>query len=165
LAETNPLRLEGLLKKLRKGFLPEDKPGSPPPRQAKTRPGLAFDDNGWLILVGRDGAENDELLRRHVKGSDLWLHARDWPGSYVFIKNRPGKTVPLDILLDAGNLALFYSRGRNNRRGDLYYTQVKHLRRVKNGKRGLVIPSQEKNITVTLDDKRLEKLKTARNRD
>jgi predicted ribosome quality control (RQC) complex YloA/Tae2 family protein len=166
--ESNPLHLEGLIKKLRRGLLPSaaKMPSAIKAARGKSggrmRPGLAFADGDWLFLVGRDAAENDELLRRHVNGSDLWLHVRDWAGSYVFIKNRPGKTVPLEILLDAGNLALFYSRGRNNRRGDLYYTQVKYLRRAKNGPRGLVIPTQEKNLAVTLDDGRLKRLEAAR---
>jgi predicted ribosome quality control (RQC) complex YloA/Tae2 family protein len=112
--------------------------------------------------VGRDAAENDALLRRYVKGGDLWLHARDFPGSYAFIKQRPGKTFPLEIMLDAGNLAIFYSKGRNNAGGDLFYTQVKYLRRAKNGPKGLVIPSQEKNLHIQLDEKRLKELEACR---
>jgi len=162
LEEDNPLRLEALLKKLRRGVLPETETTVRTKPRRGLRPGLSFADGDWLILVGRDAAENDELLRRHVKGNDLWLHVRDWAGSYVFIKNRPGKTVPLEVLLDAGNLALFYSKGRNNKKGDLYYTQVKFLRRAKNGPKGLVIPTQEKNLSITLDDKRLKKLEAAR---
>jgi predicted ribosome quality control (RQC) complex YloA/Tae2 family protein len=130
--------------------------------QDRKRPGLSFRRGDWLIVVGRDAAENDELLRRHVKGNDLWLHIRDFPGSYVFIKQRAGKTVPLDILLDAGNLALFYSKGRNNGEGDLFYTQVKYLRRVKGGPKGLVIPTQEKNLHVKTDEARLRELEQCR---
>jgi len=159
LEETNPLRLEALLKKLHRGILPSKEKAAV---KGKKRPGLGFADGDWLILVGRDAAENDLLLRHHVKGNDLWLHARDWAGGYVFIKNRPGKSVPLDVLLDAGNLALFYSKGRNNKKGDLYYTQVKFLRRAKNGPKGLVIPTQEKNLHVTMEDARLKKLEAAR---
>jgi predicted ribosome quality control (RQC) complex YloA/Tae2 family protein len=131
-------------------------------KKTKTRPGLTFKRGDWLILVGRDASENDELLRRHVKGNDLWLHARDFHGSYVFIRHRTGKTVPLDILLDAGNLAVFYSKGRNNAEGDLFYTPVKYLRRVKNGPKGLVIPTQEKNLFIKIDEKRLRTLKNSR---
>jgi predicted ribosome quality control (RQC) complex YloA/Tae2 family protein len=79
----------------------------------------------------------------------------------VFIKHRAGKSIPLEILLDAGNLALFYSKGRNNHRGDLYYTQVKYLRRAKNGPKGLVIPTQEKNLQIKADPDRLKKLEDA----
>jgi predicted ribosome quality control (RQC) complex YloA/Tae2 family protein len=163
LEENNPLRLEGLLKKIR-GKIPQEGsgPGKRRRPEKKIPRGLTFADGDWLILVGRNARENDDLLRRHVRGNDLWLHVRDRAGSYVFIRNRPGKTVPLEILLDAGNLALFYSGGRNEGRGDLYYTQVKYLRRARGGARGLVIPTQEKNLSITLDKGRLKRLETAR---
>ena len=112
--------------------------------------------------MGRDANENDELLRHNVRGSDMWLHVRDFSGGYVFIKARPGKTVPLDILLDAANLAVYYSKARNNSKVDLYYTQVKHLRRAKNGPKGLVLPSNEKNLCITPDKERLAKLDSIR---
>ena len=153
LEEKNPLVLAKLLKSISvHGITVKSS------KKEKSRPGLSFKRGEWLIIVGRDAGENDVLLRRYVKGNDLWLHARDYHGSYVFIKQRAGKSVPLDILLDAGNLAVFYSKGRNNRKGDLFYTQVKYLRRAKNGPKGLVIPTQEKNIHVVLDDERLRSL-------
>jgi predicted ribosome quality control (RQC) complex YloA/Tae2 family protein len=123
-------------------------------------PGLSLELSGWTILIGRSAKENDELLRRHVRGSDLWLHARDWAGSYVFIKARKGKTFPLDLLLDAGALAIYYSKGRSNGGGELYYTHVKYLRRAKDGPKGLVIPSQEKNLRVKLDEARMRELRS-----
>ena len=116
--------------------------------------------NGWSILVGRDANENDELLRHHVRGSDVWLHVRDFPGGYVFIKSRKDKTVPLEVLLDAGNLAVYYSKARNSGKTDLYYTNVKYLRRAKNGPKGLVIPTHEKNLCINPDKSRLERLES-----
>jgi predicted ribosome quality control (RQC) complex YloA/Tae2 family protein len=147
--EENPYRIRVFLAKRR----------STPSEAARRYPGLSLDRNGWLILIGRSAAENDGLLRRHVRGNDTWLHARDWPGAYVFIKNRPGKTIPLDILLDAGTLALYYSKARASGVADLYYTQVKYLRRAKNGPKGLVIPTQEKNLRVSMDNDRLRELR------
>ena len=155
LLETNPLALHKLLVT---GGLKE----SPTRRDDAKRPGLSFRRKDWLIIVGRDASENDALLRRYVKGNDLWLHARDYPGSYVFVKQRPGKTVPLDILLDAGNLAIFYSKGRNSGQGDLFYTQVKYLRRAKNGPKGLVLPTQEKNLHIKVEAARLRELETCK---
>ena len=153
LKETNPLVLAKLLRTTTR---------SSPAKKEKARPGLSFKRGDWLIIVGRDAKENDELLRRHVKGNDLWLHARDYQGSYVFIKQRSGKTVPLDILLDAGNLAIFYSKGRNNGQGDLFYTKVKYLRRAKDSPKGLVIPTQEKNLFVKMDEERLRSMENSR---
>ncbi|MCL1930250.1 MAG: NFACT family protein [Treponema sp.] len=155
LAENNPLVLAKLLKT-------GGAKATPAATQDKKRPGLSFRRGDWLIMVGRDAAENDALLRRHVKGGDLWLHARDFPGSYVFIKQRAGKTFPLEIMLDAGNLAIFYSKGRNSAEGDLFYTPVKYLRRAKNAPKGLVIPTQEKNLHIKLDQARLRELESCR---
>ncbi|MFP4374199.1 MAG: NFACT family protein [Spirochaetaceae bacterium] len=121
-------------------------------------PGLQFESRGFRILVGRSARENDELLRRYVRGNDYWLHTRDAPGGYVFIRSKPGKSVPLDVLLDAGNLAVWYSKARNAGEADLFYTQVKHLRRAKHGKTGLVIPTQEKNLAVRIEQERLDRL-------
>ena len=153
LKEPNPIRLQQLLKKQTK----------PKQQIQKKHPGLSFDIQGWHILVGRTASENDELLRKHVKGFDMWLHTRDYPGGYVFIKNQKGKTIPLEILLDAGNLAVHYSKARKAKTADLYYTQVKHLRRAKNGPKGTVLPSNEKNLTISLDENRLRKLEELQN--
>ncbi len=150
--EPNPLRMQQMIRQQTK----------PKQQIAKKHPGISYEVNGWYILAGRDSDENDELLRHHVKGADMWLHARDWPGGYVFIKARPGKTVPLDILLDAGNLAVYYSKARKARTADLYYTQVKYLRRAKNAPKGTVLPTHEKNICITLDEERLRRLEDCR---
>ncbi|MDR1932889.1 MAG: NFACT family protein [Spirochaetales bacterium] len=132
---------------------------SPREKEKTVTPGLSFSSCGLRILVGRTAAENDELLRRYVRGNDYWLHTRDAPGPYVFVKCLPGKSVPLDTLLDAGNLAVFYSKARSSGGAELYYTQVKYLRRAKGEKAGTVLPTHEKNLTIRLDPARLEKLR------
>ncbi len=121
-------------------------------------PGIRCFSGGFEIIAGRNAKENDELLRHYAKGNDIWMHTRDFPGGYVFIKYNRGKTVPLDVLLDAANLAVLFSKGKNNSSVDLYYTQVRYLRRAKNGKTGLVLPTQEKNLTIRPDRKRTARL-------
>ncbi len=130
--------------------------------QEKERPGLTFYHDGWILYVGRTAAENDELLRHHVRGKDMWLHVRDYSGGYVFIKNKNGKTVPLPVLIAAGNLAVFYSKARRNGQADLYYTAVKDLRRAKNAPKGTVLPSNEKNLSIKLDPVVLKQLEQSR---
>lgn len=147
-AEKNPIKLEQVLRKTQK----------PKQQEKKSHPGLDFLIDGWQIIVGRDATENDDLLRHTVKGADMWLHVRDYHGGYVFIKNRPGKTVPLEILLAAGNLAVYFSKARKNGSADLYYTQVKHLRRAKNAPKGTVLPTNEKNLFIKLDDAKIRKI-------
>lgn len=146
-SQKNVLKLEQMLRR----------DTSPTQKNVKNYPGLHYEIDGWTILVGRNASENDELLRHNVKGNDMWLHTRDYAGGYVFIKAKNGKSFPLEILLYAGNLAVYHSKARKNGQADLYYTQVKYLKRAKNGPKGLVLPSHEKNLLVKLDSKILNK--------
>ena len=168
-------QIEELHARLRSGDI-ESKPfdSDPPDRKAagsrtqRGLPGLWINRPPFLIAVGRNAKESDSLLRHWARGNDLWLHVRDYPGSHVFIRSPRGKSVPLEILLDAGNLALSYSKGKTSGEADLYYTQVKYLRRPKvsrteknpkSGKTATVLPTHEKNLHIKLEAKRLKILK------
>ncbi|NLL24017.1 MAG: DUF814 domain-containing protein [Spirochaetales bacterium] len=120
--------------------------------------GLVFQSGAYTLLVGRNAKENDELLRRHTRGNDWWVHTRDVPGGYVFIKYIKDKPPPLEVLLDAAYLAILYSKAKKAGKAELYYTQVKYLRRAKGAKMGTVLPTQERNLSVTLDEARLNVL-------
>ena len=119
----------------------------------------------FTLLVGRTARQNDDLLRR-ARGTDYWLHCRDYPGAHVFVRHLAGKSVPLETLLDAGTLAVFFSKARTSGRADVYYTQVKHLRRPRRprtggrgaGGPGRVIPTRERNLFITLDQARIDRL-------
>lgn len=129
--------------------------------ESNVRPGKAglfIRSGSWQIIVGRSAKENDQILRESAKGNDLWMHTRDYAGGYIIIKAQKGKTFPLEVLLDGGYLAVFFSKARKNNRADLYYTQVKNLRRIKGARTGLIIPTGEKNLNVELDEKRVRKL-------
>ena len=147
-SEQNPIALEQFFRKNAK----------PSQTQKKAHVGLEYEIASWTILVGRDANENDELLRHSVRGNDMWLHARDFSGGYVFIKNKTGKVIPKTILDDAANLALYFSKARKQGKGDVYCTEVKNLRRIKNAKKGMVSPTHERNIFRNLDTKRIEEL-------
>ncbi len=135
-------------------------PPSPSKADKKKKPktGLLFRSNGFNILVGRNSKENDQLLRKYVRGNDLWLHVRDYSGGYIFIKTIKSKTIPLETLLDAANLALLYSAKKYKDKADIHYTAVKNLRRVKGGKEGLVLAYNEKNLSIDYDKHRINRL-------
>ncbi len=129
-----------------------------PGTSGETQTGLRFQSGAYPLLVGRNAQENEALLRGPIRGRDHWLHTRDVPGGFVFIRQTGVIPVPLEILLDAGQLAVYYSKARGKGKTDVYWTQVKYLRRVKNGPPGRVIPTQEKNLTINPDPERLKRL-------
>ena len=153
-AEYDALLSEGSVEKLRK----LDEKSETKVRTDDGKPGVRLTVHGFDLIVGRTAKENDEILRREARGSDIWMHTRDYAGAYVIIKSKKDKTVPLPVLLDAASLAIHYSKAKKNGRADLYYTFVKYLRRVKDGKTGLVIPQMEKNLSAVLDEKRVKEL-------
>lgn len=122
------------------------------------KPGVWVTIQGFDVAIGRNAKENDAILRHYARGSDIWLHTRDFSGGYVIIKAKKGKSVPLPVLLDAASLAIHYSKAKKSGKADLYYTEVKYLRRAKDGKTGLVLPTQERNLSVTLDERRVKEI-------
>ena len=120
--------------------------------------GPSFIDSGFTIIVGRSSKENDEILRHDAKGNDMWVHVRDYAGGYVIIKKDKSKDIPFSIILDAAHLAVHYSKAKDEKNVDLYYTYVKYLRRAKDAKRGLVLPTQEKNLALRIEDERMRRV-------
>lgn len=114
---------------------------------------------GYPILVGRNNEQNDRLTMRTAKGNDLWLHVGGGrPGSHVVIQLPKQKTASLETLLDAGTLAVHFSKARGEPRIDVIYTHKKHVRKPKGLPAGAVVPSQTKTVTVHLDEARLQRL-------
>ncbi len=150
----NLLSADLSLSKLRKEAGRNDKPT----HLRDGKPGLYIESEGWTLIVGRNAKENDSILRSGCKGNDIWLHTRDFAGGYVIIKCRKDKTVPLSVLLDAASLAIHFSKARSSNKAELYYTEVKYLKRIKGAKTGLIIPTQERNIHGELDEERIRRM-------
>jgi predicted ribosome quality control (RQC) complex YloA/Tae2 family protein len=112
---------------------------------------------GRVVLVGRDGETNHRLLQL-ARGRDLWLHCQGVPGAHVVIPLEKDRTASLDLLLDAGLLAVHFSRVRGSDRADVAYTPRKYVRAVKGGKKGQVTVERFKTLLVEADPPRLEAL-------
>jgi predicted ribosome quality control (RQC) complex YloA/Tae2 family protein len=113
---------------------------------------------GYLILVGRNNEENDRLTKQSG-GNDLWLHVGSGhAGSHVVIRLPRGRTASLETLLDAGTLAVHFSKARGARACEVVYTQCKHVKKPKGAPPGRVIPSQTRALQVRLDEVRLRRL-------
>lgn len=72
-----------------------------------------FSASGLKILVGKDAESNDLLTFQKAAGDDIWLHAHGCPGSHVVIRKLPGGDVDRAALMDAMQLALYFSKRRS----------------------------------------------------
>jgi predicted ribosome quality control (RQC) complex YloA/Tae2 family protein len=120
-----------------------------PGREPEFRGARRFtSSDGFEILVGKAAKDNDYLTFRVAKSSDLWLHAGDYTGSHVVVKN-PGRVeIPQRTLFEAAQLAAFYSRAREHPKAAVHYTQRKFVHKPKGSVLGLVSLSSYKTILV-----------------
>ena len=93
---------------------------------------------GYEILVGKKAGDNDFLTFRIARSLDMWLHAADYPGSHVVVRSAGKKPVPEKTLVEAAQLAAFYSDAREQPKAAVRYTQKRFVNRIKGGAPGLV---------------------------
>jgi predicted ribosome quality control (RQC) complex YloA/Tae2 family protein len=111
---------------------------------------------GLVILSGRSKDENLELTFKVARGNDLWLHVKGRPGSHTVILLPPNKTASLETLLDAANLCILHSGGKDWGKTEVDYTPRKYVKKIKNQTE--VSYSANKTLVVTLDHTRLKRL-------
>jgi predicted ribosome quality control (RQC) complex YloA/Tae2 family protein len=143
------------------GSLSERTRRAPPGRGRGTSPDPRrfVSSDGFPILVGRDTQGNDYLTMHLAKSQDLWLHVQGHAGSHVVVRvpNRSGN-VPRRTLIQAAQLAAYYSQARDHGKVAVDYTLRKYVRKPKKVKPGVVIISQEKTIIVSPDKSLVQKL-------
>lgn len=100
------------------------------------------------ILVGKKAKDNDYLTFRIAKSLDTWMHAADYPGSHVVIRNPNRKEIPQRTLLEAAQLAAFYSQGKAQPKAAVHYTQKKYVNKPKGSAAGLVSLASFKTLLV-----------------
>ena len=110
------------------------------------RPFVSSD--GFEILVGKKAVDNDYLTFRVAGSLDTWLHAADYPGSHVVIRNPNRKEIPHNTLLEAAQLAAFYSSAKSQPKAAVHYTQKKFVNKPRGAAPGLVRLASFKTILV-----------------
>ncbi|CAN5476593.1 NFACT RNA binding domain-containing protein [soil metagenome] len=107
-----------------------------------------FEFKSYKIWVGKNAGANDTLTLKHSYKEDLWLHAKDVPGSHVLIKYQSGKPFPKDVIEQAAALAAWYSKRKNESLCPVAYTQKKFVRKRKGDPAGAVVVDREETILV-----------------
>jgi predicted ribosome quality control (RQC) complex YloA/Tae2 family protein len=128
-------------------------PEKRPPQHAKKEekiPGVRRyrSSDGYEILVGRAGADNDHLTFRVAKSYDLWFHAADYPGSHVVLRNPQRKPVPPRAITEAAQLAAKFSQARTLPRAAVNYCERKYVTKMKGFAPGQVRLSSFKTVMV-----------------
>ena len=104
--------------------------------------------DGYEVLVGRTARDNDQLTFRVARPNDLWLHAGDYPGSHVIVRNSSRSEIPQRTIIEAAQLAAKFSQASKDAKVAIHYSRRKFLSKPKGAAPGLVRMSSFKTITV-----------------
>lgn len=131
------------------------------PRGAKRKtPTLApkafVTDDGFTVLVGRNNVQNDRLTK-DARGSDIWLHTKNIPGSHVILVTN-GETPPEQSVRQAAMLAALHSGAASSGQVPVDFTEVRHVHKPSGAKPGFVIFEKNRTLFVTPDKVLAERL-------
>lgn len=111
-----------------------------PPRRYVTK-------NGFEVLVGRSNTQNDELTFKTAYKSDIWLHVKDIHGSHCILKTGGAEPDDEDIV-EAAQLAAYFSQGRLETRTLVDYCAVRNVKKQPGGGPGMVNYVNYKTVAV-----------------
>jgi predicted ribosome quality control (RQC) complex YloA/Tae2 family protein len=101
----------------------------------------------WDILIGRSSAQNDELITRFAKPSDIWLHIAAHSGSHVVVRrNKNSEWPPADILEIAASFAVWFSAAKHASNAEVHVAEMRFVSKRRHLPAGQVIVTQFKTM-------------------
>lgn len=116
----------------------------------KSKPFHYVSSDGFHIYVGKNNYQNDELTFKFATGNDWWFHAKGIPGSHVVVKTE-GEELPDRTFEEAGKLAGYYSKGRDNEKVEIDYLQKKNVKKPNKSTPGFVVYYTNYSLTIHPD--------------
>jgi predicted ribosome quality control (RQC) complex YloA/Tae2 family protein len=101
---------------------------------------------GFVIWVGRNSRQNEQVTFGKGNGQDLWLHARGVPGAHVILKS-DGRKIPESVIDIAASLAAYYSAGRNEGKMLVDVTRCMYVKKIRGAAPGMVTYRNEATRT------------------
>lgn len=105
--------------------------------------------DGFDIYVGKNNTQNDYVTTKLANSADIWFHTKNIHGSHTIIKLGLDKEIPKTTLIEAAQLAAYYSKARESSQVPVDYTQIKNVRKPNGAKPGMVIYDGYNTMYVT----------------
>lgn len=116
----------------------------------KSKPFHYLSSDGYHMYVGKNNYQNEELTFKFATGNDWWFHAKGIPGSHVIVKAN-NEELPDRVFEEAGKLAGYYSKGRDNEKIEIDYLQKKNVKKPNGSVPGFVVYYTNYSLTIHPD--------------
>lgn len=118
-------------------------------RQSAALPPIEFtSSDGFKILIGRNNRQNDKLTLKTASKNDMWFHTKDIHGSHTIVIS-DDREIPDSTILEAAQLAAYYSKARESSQVPVDYTLVRNVSKPSGAKPGMVIYVKNKTVYIT----------------
>lgn len=131
------------------GYLRNKKETSSKSRKQKGKalPFRYVTEDGFVVLVGRNNNENDEITFRLSQRNDLWFHTKDIHGAHVVLKTE-GKEPTDQAVLEAASIAAFHSKAKDSDKVPVDYTKIRYVKKPQGSKPGKCVYTEQKTLYV-----------------
>ena len=140
------------------GYIREKMTRSKPRKEPLSLPIKILSSDGIEIEIGKNAMQNEQLTM-HALGHETWLHAQKMPGSHVIIHS---ETVPEQTLMEAAQLAAYYSKGVHSSGVPVDVTLRRYIKKPGGTPAGFVIYTHQKTLYITPDESLVRSLKVLR---
>lgn len=113
--------------------------------------------DGFHIYVGKNNFQNEDLTFKFANGGDWWFHSKTIPGSHVIVKTE-GKELTDKTYEEAASLAAYYSKGRDQEKVEIDYTERKNIKKPNASKPGFVIYNTNYSMVASTDISNLKQI-------
>ena len=94
---------------------------------------------------------------KFATGNDWWFHAKGIAGSHVVVKSN-GEELPDRTFEEAGRLAGYYSKGSNQDKVEIDYTEKKNVKKPNGSKPGFVVYYTNYSLVISPDISGIEQI-------
>lgn len=120
-----------------------------------SKPMHFISSDGYHMYVGKNNLQNDELTFNFANGNDWWFHAKGTAGSHVIVKTN-GDELPDRTFEEAGRLAAYYSKNRENDKVEIDYIEKKHVKKPNGAKPGFVVYYTNYSLMIDSDISKIQ---------
>ena len=130
-------------------------------KPAASEPIRFVSSTGHVILAGRNNRQNDALTFKTAAKGDMWLHARQIPGSHVIVPaHGSGDDNPDPVTLsEAAVVAATLSQASEGGKVAVDYTRTVHVKKPPGAKPGMVIYDKYRTVIAVPDRQLVDRLR------